>query len=287
LISFDRLATAAAPTRLLVFIALLALLWLPFYGLILGLVENANTASILAMSLLFVEFIVLLWFWSRRVYRSPHPLQRYGLQTNLVSRRELLTGLGVGLLSLLTLFGIEGALGWVAWQTPSPQLPRLVLEGLLISLGVGLGEELIFRGWLLSELEQDYSLRRSRWADSLIFAALHYTRPIQQMVEILLGGSIAFQEVLRTLPQFPGLVLLGCLLVWAKRSRQGRLALPIGLHAGLVWGYYIVNVGELVRYTDRVPEWVTGIDKNPLAGGMGMLFLAAIALWVRWQSRRS
>lgn len=55
------------------------------------------------------------------------------------------------------------------------------------------------------------------------------------------------------------------------------LGYPIGLHAGLIWGYYIVNVGGLSEYTGRVPEWVTGIDKNPLAGLMGLILLGAIA----------
>jgi threonine/homoserine efflux transporter RhtA len=83
------------------------------------------------------------------------------------------------------------------------------------------------------------------------------------------------------MPQFAGLVLLGLALVWAKQSRHGRLGLAIGLHAGLVWGNYIINAGQLVQYSGQVPAWVTGIDKNPLAGMMGLLFLSGIALRMR------
>jgi uncharacterized protein len=301
---FVHLANAAAPVRLSVFIALLALLWLPPYGLIRVLVSNSNTASILATSLLFIEFIALLWFWTRRVYQSARPLQNYGLEISRANGLDLLSGLVVGFLSLLTLFTVESLLGWLTWQSSSLPLYRLVLEGLLVALGVGLGEELIFRGWLLNELEQDYPPTMSLWLDSLVYAGLHYTKPIQEGLSILLGASLSFPETLRTLPQFPGLVLLGMLLVWARRSttststseslsgratstpalHQSRLGLPIGLHAGLVWGYYIVNVGEMVRYISQVPPWITGVDHNPLAGGMGMLFLAAIAIWVRRRS---
>jgi hypothetical protein len=53
----------------------------------------------------------------------------------------------------------------------------------------------------------------------------------------------------------------------------------MGLHGGLVWGYYILNVGELVKYSDIVPTWITGIDHNPLAGIMGIFFLSILVLW--------
>jgi membrane protease YdiL (CAAX protease family) len=143
----------------------------------------------------------------------------------------------------------------------------VILEGLASALGIGFAEELLFRGWLLDELQRDYHPRVALWADSTLYALLHYIKPLQ--------------EILRTWPGFPGLLLLGLTLVWAKRSRRGRLGLPIGLHAGLVWGYYIINVGQLVQYSGQVPEWITGVDRNPLAGVMGLLFLGVLAFWMR------
>jgi LPXTG-motif cell wall-anchored protein len=59
------------------------------------------------------------------------------------------------------------------------------------------------------------------------------------------------------------------------------LGKSIGLHAGLIWAYYILNVGQLIKYTGTVPDWLTGIDKNPLAGVMGLLFLTILAIWIR------
>jgi uncharacterized protein len=53
-----------------------------------------------------------------------------------------------------------------------------------------------------------------------------------------------------------------------------------------VFGYYVVNVGDMVAYTGRVPEWVTGLNRNPLAGGVGVLFLMAIALYMRQRQSR-
>ena len=66
-------------------------------------------------------------------------------------------------------------------------------------------------------------------------------------------------EVIRTFPQFPGLVLFGLTMVWAKRGCRQRLGICIGLHAGLVWGYYILNVGELIEYPQKVSPWITGV----------------------------
>lgn len=66
-----------------------------------------------------------------------------------------------------------------------------------------------------------------------------------------------------------------------------RLGISIGLHAGLVWGYYIVNVGQLIEYSNQVPVWVTGIDGNPIAGVMGLLFLSGLTGIILSPKRRS
>ena len=137
----------------------------------------------------------------------------------------------------------------------------------MVALGVGFAEELLFRGWLVDELQQDYRPKVALWSSSAIYALLHFVKP--------------WAEILRTLPSFPGLFLLGLILGWARQIYHGRLGFAIGLHAGLVWGYYVINVGNLVHYLDQVPAWVTGIDRNPLAGGMGLLFLSLIGLTLR------
>jgi fructose-specific phosphotransferase system IIC component len=62
------------------------------------------------------------------------------------------------------------------------------------------------------------------------------------------------------------------------------LGFPIGLHGGLVWGYYIINVGELVKYSGLVPDWVTGVNNNPLQGVMGVLLMSVLAFWIRGQT---
>ncbi|HEY9626829.1 MAG TPA: CPBP family intramembrane glutamic endopeptidase [Coleofasciculaceae cyanobacterium] len=277
------LACYPAPVRIVGLLLVLLVCWLPIAAPIAFWVKDPNTVTLATMPLLFLGFLLLIGRWGKWLYRDRRILNTYGLIATRQNGKELLQGLAIGLISLLGLFGIQGGLGWLNWQI-SPSLFKSVLEGLVIGLGTGFAEELVFRGWVLDELQRDYGDEISLWGNSLLFALLHFIKPLS--------------EVFRTFPQFPGLVLLGLTLVWAKRStrkpgqpigsvHQGRLGLPIGLHAGLIWGYYIVNVGQIAQYSGRVPEWMTGIDQNPLAGGAGLLFLAGLAAYMGWRSRPS
>lgn len=262
------LSEYSAPLRLAIFVLTLLCLWAPLAIPIYWLVSDPNWESILTMAILYGEFIFLVKYWGKHVYQEPKILHSLGLEFTKRNGQELVRGLAFGLVVVMSLLLLESGLGWLTWQLPEPSnLPKVILEGFLVSLGVGFAEELLFRGWLLAELQRNYSLTASLWASATIFACLHYIKPLEEMV--------------RNLPAFPGLLLLGLTLVWAKRSSQGRLGLPMGFHGGLVWGYYIINTGQLVVYSDQVSEWLTGIGENPIAGLMGILFLGIIAVLMR------
>jgi len=267
-----KIASYPFPLRVIIFLLILLAIWLPLAAPIYLLVKDSNLATILTMGLLFTEFLFLVPRWGKQVYGQTQLLKSYGLINTRKNGFELLIGLAIGLLVTFSLFVVQGLFGFVAWQN-SDNLPKIIAEGLLSALGVGFAEELVFRGWLLDELQRDYNYKISLWANSLVFALSHFIKPVAAM--------------LRTWPQFPGLLLLGLILVWGKRNCQNRLGLSIGLHGGLVWGYYIINIGELVRYSGSVPDWVTGINGNPLAGAIGLLFLSVLALGMRKMSERS
>ncbi|WP_363319189.1 MULTISPECIES: hypothetical protein [unclassified Microcoleus] len=76
-------------------------------------------------------------------------------------------------------------------------------------------------------------------------------------------------------------------LVLKGEASKDRLGLSIGFHAGIVWGYYTINVGKLIRYSGSVPDWVTGVNGNPLAGAIGLLFLSVLAVGMRQMSEQS
>lgn len=266
--NFAKLAQYPAPVRLGIFLLVLLLLWLPVAAPIYFLLSyDSNLVTILTMGLLFGEFLFLLPFWSKKVHQESQLLKRYGLAGTRQNALNLLKGLIIGLVFTFSLFALEGLFGWVKFQTPSAILPRIILEGFVSALGIGLAEELVFRGWVLDELQRDYSPKNSLLSDAIIFAVSHFLK--------------SFSEIIRTFPAFPGLFLLGLTLVWAKRSAGGLLGLPIGIHAGLVWGYYILNVGKLMEYSNQVSPLITGVDGNPIAGVMGLLFLSVLAFWMR------
>ncbi|WP_414549894.1 lysostaphin resistance A-like protein [Anabaena sp. CCY 0017] len=269
-INLIRLAQRPVPIRLGYFVAALLLLWLPFAIPIYLLVSDSNLVSILTMVVLYVEFIFLLKLWGKNVYQQPQILKQYGWETTQINAVDLLSGLATGIISILVVFGLQGFFGWLVWQPPQVFLLRIIIEGLLVSLGIGFAEELLFRGWLLDELERDYSLGVALWINAVAFAVLHFIKPLE--------------AIIHTLPQFPALVLLGLTQVWGKRWRRGRLGLPIGLHGGLVWGYYIINVGGLIEYSGQVPDWITGVNQNPLQGVMGVVFMGILAFWMRWRA---
>jgi membrane protease YdiL (CAAX protease family) len=228
------------------------------------------------MAVLLALFLGVTHWWGTQVYLKSQLLTAYGLVFRWRNLQDMLRGLGIGLASVFLLFIVEGIMGWVVWLPPQSVLIKVAGEGLFIGLFVGFGEELLFRGWLLYELEKDYQPWVALSVSSIFYAVLHYIRPPD--------------EVLRILPGFPGLVLLGFTLVWAKWTTvgqeaiasSGRLGLPMGLHAGLVWGSYLIYVGGWIEVSQKVPDWVTGIDQNPIAGLSGLLLLSGIAVYM-WQ----
>ena len=262
------IANYPVPLRLGIFIIFLLILWLPIaIPLYLLLQDDPNLTTIVTMAILYLEFIGLLFVWNKKVYKIKFWWRDYGLVFTRKNGIELLNSLSLGLFFTFGLFIIEAIFGWGKFVQPGANFTRIIFEGLLSALGLGLAEELVFRGWLLEELKKGYSRNIVVVTNGLIFAILHFIRPIG--------------EVIRTFPQFPALFLLGVTLVWAKIGHSNRLGICIGLHGGLVWGYYIINVGKIVDYTGQVSTLVTGIDNNPLAGIMGLIGLGLLSLLMR------
>ncbi|MEB3181288.1 MAG: type II CAAX endopeptidase family protein [Nostocaceae cyanobacterium] len=177
-------------------------------------------------------------------------------------------GFGLGVLSLVLVFGMQLILGWCTWQWSNDiekQFIGAVVPIFLVALFVGVIEELIFRGFLLTKLGQDYPLIAAAAISSVIFALLHL-----------------IWEQKETIPQLPGLWLMGMVLVLARFADGGNLGIAWGLHAGWVWAIASIDTVKLISYTGKTPQWVTGIDNKPLAGvaGITCLLLTGVILWV-------
>ncbi|MEM1240287.1 MAG: type II CAAX endopeptidase family protein [Cyanobacteria bacterium P01_H01_bin.26] len=275
---YRQVARGRASWRVVVFFAVLLVLWSPLalaiylVGNLFGRPQLAETVVLLA---LYGCFTANAWIWGHWVKGWQRPFEAYGL---LLCRRfwsDLLIALVFGFGLVWVLFGVEVLLGWARFYPTS--LGFITLEGFGVGIGIGLAEELLFRGWLLAELQTSLPRAKAIMWSSIIFALAHFIKPLP--------------EVLRTSPQFLGLLLLGLILGSSRYiSRLQRpfssLGLPLGLHAGLVWGYYIVDVGDLVLPSGRVPEWVTGIHGNPLSGALGIAILGCLSAysWLRLRS---
>ena len=262
-----RVRQLPAGLRVTVFLGILVLCWAPIALPIALLVPDPNLQSLLSTPVLYLEFLVLLQVWNPNVHHECQPLRRYGFRSPSLNLLNLLSGLLMGWGAVLLLFVFLGEMNWVQWFAPGSQFLKVVAEALLISLAFGFAEELLFRGWLLDELLRDYSKTVAAVACSLVFALAHFLKPWDAIVASWLT--------------FPALMILGLTLVWGKGATGGRIGWSIGYHAGLVGGYYVLNVGNLVKPMVSVPTWLTGMNGNPLASFPGVVILGAIALGVR------
>jgi uncharacterized protein len=191
----------------------------------------------------------------------------YGLPWNFSIFLSLSKGLVGGSLGLVAVFAIQRGLGWIKLLTTRKNWLGIVLSTLLLGLWVGFTEELIFRGFLVNQLQEEYGFWTTAAIASLIFALLHLVWEGQENI-----------------PQLPGLWLMGMVLALARWVDEGNLGLPWGLHAGWIWAIATLDTAQAIAYTGQVPEWITGIRGKPLAGIMGILFLliTATVLWKTW-----
>jgi uncharacterized protein len=189
----------------------------------------------------------------------------YGLVGKVNILGSLCLGLVLGVLGLAIVFICQFWLRWCYLEISNLKLvPAIVLPIALVAFFVSGIEELVFRGFILTNLEKDYPIWLAAMISSLIFALLHL-----------------LWEQKETLPQLPGLWLMGMVLVLARLADNNNLGIAWGLHAGWVWAIAIIDTGGLITYTGKVSEWITGKHKKPLAGFAGVFCVlgTGLILW--------
>ena len=134
--------------------------------------------------------------------------------------------------------------------------PEIIINAIFLIIGVGFAEELIFRGWLLEELKNQFGLKKAIIAQASIFSIVHigFDIPFWQMTSIL-----------------SGLFLLGILLSLIRLKDKNSLWGCIGLHGGLVGLWFITNNG-LLDISKDYPKWIFG-PGNPLGGILGIFIM--------------
>ncbi|MED5164342.1 MAG: CPBP family glutamic-type intramembrane protease [Cyanobacteriota bacterium] len=209
-------------------------------------------------------FLVLLPGWVRARWISQHPWRSLGITGAGVGDtllKPLLLGLaGAGaLLLLISVITLSGHWGyWLGDLNAEKQL-----NAVLLCLVVGLLEELLFRGWLWGELKLLIGARQAMPIQALIFSLVH-TR-----------FNIGIWPMLGLLS---GLFLLGLVLAIRRRLDHGSLWGCVGLHGGLVGGWFALQSG-LIQFSPQSPLWLTGPADNPLGGVVGILAMASLLVY--------
>ena len=250
------------------FIPLLyALGWLAAVPLtLLGL--PTDQLSLTGTVLSFVLFLLVMPRWAALRWSEPRPWEALGIrgakpQEQPAPAAALLKGLliAAGLLMVITsVVLIDGSGNWRG-EVDATQLTNAVL----LCLGVGFAEELIFRSWLWTELQEMIGSRRAAWAQAGIFSLVHtrFNLGLGAMGGLLIG-----------------LFLLGMVLARQRQSDRGSLWGCIGLHGGLVAGWFLLQNG-LLQLSPNAPPWLVGPgghSPNPLGGLIGILSLLILLL---------
>lgn len=205
---------------------------------------------------------------------------------------DALFGLALGIVLIGGIFAAELAFGWARYTLAPPEslgAPRMVLALLAVLpfAGIGIYEELVSRGYHLSNLAQGLSgyvlspraaVALAALGSSALFGILHARNP---GATFLSTGNITLAGVMLAL----GYVV------------TGRLGISMGLHVS--WNYCLNFFGMpvsglqtfsfasvLVRETTG-PELVTGGAFGPEAGLTGIVAMFAgtflILAWVRFR----
>ena len=248
------------------FIPLLyALGWLAAVPLtLLGL--PAERVSLTGTVLSFVLFLLVMPRWATLRWSEAQPWRRLGLIARKPKARiDQVISLGVGLLMSTALIGLIVSLlvftGNGSWRGNLEV--QAMLNCLLLALGVGFAEELIFRAWLWEELTKILGSRGGLLSQAALFSLVH-TR-----------FNLGFGPMLGLLT---GLFLLGLILALLRLRDQGSLWGCIGLHGGLVGGWFLAHQ-NLLSIDPNAPMWLVGPggpNANPLGGLVAILSLTAI-----------
>jgi hypothetical protein len=176
-----------------------------------------------------------------------------------------MAGLALGIFTLSIAYGLQVAWGSLVWKTEGITSSLVPILGsiLALSLWISAIEEAVFRGFLLTELQGDMGGVWAAILSSLIFALSHLIWDFK--------GSLI---------QLPGLALMGLILVLARWVDGGSLGLAWGLHGGWIWGLISLDTTQILepKPDSTWPQWVRGLDGQPLSGLVGILVLGIAGL---------
>ena len=223
---------------------------------------NKENLSLIGTIFTFLIFVFSLPKWFKLRWDINNPWTLLGINKidkNINYIILFLRGFlfSIILISLILIPIIEKKWGYWAGTIS----PDTLINTIFLILFVGFAEEIIFRGWLLEELKNQFGLKKAILGQALIFSIVH------------IGFDLPFLHMLGILS---GLFLLGILLYLIRLKDKNSLWGCIGCHGGLVGIWFITNNG-LLEISENAPKWLVGpgtINTNPLGGIFGIFLMA-------------
>jgi len=195
-----------------------------------------------------VSLVVLLWPTVQWI--GLRRISALGLRSNPVSARDVSTGVLLGVFGVFLVSAICLFLGFISWRDDPAfgSLGRIVLTAGAVSLV----EEAVFRGIVLGICLWNLSARGAIAVSSALFAVVHFLKPAKtRLAPEAVQWSSGYTELFSFAGALPSsavlffglasLFLAGWILARAT-LRTRSLWLPIGLHAGWVFGVQTSNL---------------------------------------------
>lgn len=228
-----------------------------------------SAVSLVGTVFSFLLFLLLMPRWIRLRWLIKRPWVALGLRGMEAHQPSSFAVLLRGLLwsvLLLALIVLPLLLGhWAQFQRTDSV--RLLLDAFVLLFGVGLAEEMLFRGWLWEELNRLLGAKAGVISQAAIFSLVHarFNMGVWPMLGLL-----------------SGLFLLGLVLALRRRLDHGSLWGCVGLHGGLISGWFLMEKNALQLSADA-PTWLIGpggSNPNPM-GGLVAIGALTLLLWIQ------
>lgn len=249
------------------------------------LVASTTLVTVVSITTSAIATVAGVWLAGR--YLDRRRFADYGLRIDRDWWLDCGFGLALGALLMTGIFAIAIAAGWTTVTSvgAGENLLTWVVVAVVVFVLVGIYEELLLRGYLLTNLAEGArgtlgergAVLFAMLASSLAFGAFHAGNPNATLVSVL---TISIAGVMLAL----GYVL------------TGELAIPIGLHVtwnlfqGTVYGFPVSGLelgSSVVAVETTGPRVITGGEFGPEAGllGLGAMIVGSLltVAWIRYR----
>jgi len=234
--------------------------------------ENLSLIGTIITFLLFI-FLLPYWFYIKRNKSSAWVLLGINKDKFLKNFVNFSKGILFALVLIILILVPLLQKNYISWIGEFS--PIILLNSIVLGLGVGFAEEIIFRGWLLEELKFEYGTKISIALQAIVFSFVHN-----------LSNDIFWNIIGLRL----GFILLGIFLSLVKIRDKGSLWNCIGLHGGLVGIWFFINNG-LIEFKENTPSFLAGPFTqnipNPIGSISAILILLLLCIFYALKSKKN